>query len=121
MGNVDDACDAFDEMKRLLGDVPIPSGHLLRIARRYEERGRPSDASRAYEAYGRHFPDAPGAVTALLKCVDIERKVLNNPGRAQYVCQELLRLPLSQESERLARERLRAVEEALAVQRRGAA
>jgi membrane associated rhomboid family serine protease len=116
-GDVDDACDAFDEMKRLLGDVSIPSSHLLRIARRYEERGRPSDASRAYEAYGRHYPDAPGAVTALLKCVDIERKVLNNPGRAQYVCQELLRLPLTQESERLARERLDAVMEQLVRQR----
>ena len=116
-GDVDHACDAFDEMKRLLGDVSIPSSHLLRIARRYEERGRPSDASRAYEAYGRHYPDAPGAVPALLKCVDIERKVLNNPGRAQYVCQELLKLPLAQESERLARERLDAVMEQLVRQR----
>src|SRR2546426_232789 len=120
-GEVDEACDAFEEMKRLLGDVSIPSGHLLRIARCYEERGRPSDASRAYEAYGRHYPEAPGAATALLKCVDIERRVLNNPGRAQYVCRELLRLPLQPDVERLARERLRAVEEALAVQRRGAA
>jgi len=116
-GEVDEACDAFEEMKRLLGDVSIPSGHLLRIARCYEERGRPSDASRAYEAYGRHYPEAPGAATALLKCVDIERKVLNNPGRAQYVCRELLRLPLQPDVERLARDRLRAVEEALERQR----
>ena len=114
---MDEACDAFEEMKRLLGDVSIPSGHLLRIARCYEERGRPSDASRAYEAYGRHYPEAPGAATALLKCVDIERRVLNNPGRAQYVCRELLRLPLQPDVERLARDRLRAVEEALERQR----
>jgi membrane associated rhomboid family serine protease len=119
-GEVDDACDAFEEMKRLLGDVSIPSGHLLRIARCYEERGRPSDASRAYEAYGRHFPEAPGAATALLKCVDIERKVLNNPGRAQYVCKELLKFPLRPDVEGLAKERLRAVEDALERQRAGA-
>ena len=31
-GDVEGAADAFDEMKRLLGDVEIPSGHLLRIA-----------------------------------------------------------------------------------------
>jgi rhomboid family protein len=116
-GEVDAACDAFEEMKRLLGDSSIPSGYLLRIARQYEERRRPSDASRAYEAYGRHYPEAPGAATALLKCVDIERKILNNPGRAQYVCRELLKLPLQPDIERLARERLQAVEEQLARQR----
>lgn len=118
-GQVEEACDTFDEMKRLLGDVSIPSGHLLRIARSFEERGRASDASRAYEAYGRHFPEAYGAATALLKCIDIERRVLNNPGRAQYVCQELLKLPLSPDLERLARERMRLVEESLARQRGG--
>jgi hypothetical protein len=116
-GEVNDACDTFEEMKRLLGDVSIPSGHLLRIARCYEERGRPSDASRAYEAYGRHFPEAPGAAMALLKCVDIERNVLNNPGRAQWVCKELLKFPLAPDMHGLARERLRSVEEALALQR----
>jgi hypothetical protein len=120
-GQVEEACDTFDEMKRLLGDVSIPSGHLLRIARSFEERGRASDASRAYEAYGRHFPEAYGAATALLKCIDIERRVLNNPGRAQYVCQELLKLPLAPDLERLARERLRLVEESLARQRGGTA
>jgi hypothetical protein len=105
-------------MKRLLGDVTIPSGDLLRVARGYEERGRPSDASRAYEAYGRHHPEAAGAVTALLKCADIEWKALNNPGRALYVCQELLSYSsLTPEVERLARDRLRALEEALALQR----
>ncbi len=119
-GQVEEAGDTFDEMKRLLGDVPIPSGHLLRIARSFEERGRPSDASRAYETYGRHFPEAAGAATALLKCIDIERRVLNNPGRAQYVCQELLKLTLPPDVERLARERLRLVEESLARQRGGA-
>src|SRR5439155_9302715 len=70
-----------------------------------------------YESYGRHYSEAPGAATALLKCADIEWKVLNNPGRAQYVCQELLSKPLPPDVERLARERLRAVEEALALQR----
>ena len=116
-GEVEEACDAFDEMKRLLGDVTLPPGDLLRVARGYEERRRPSDASRAYESYGRHYSEAPGAATALLKCADIEWKVLNNPGRAQYVCQELLSKPLPPDVERLARERLRAVEEALALQR----
>ncbi len=116
-GHLDEACDSFDEMKRLLGDVPVPSGDLLRIARRYEERGRPSDASRAYEAYGRHYPDAAGAASALLKCIDIERKVLNNPGRAQYVCKELLRLQLAPDVERLARERMNAVMDQLVRQR----
>ena len=58
-------------------------------------------------------------MTALLKCVDIERKILNNPGRAQFVCKELLKLPLRPDLERLARERLHAVEEALLVQRGG--
>ena len=103
---VEEACDVFDEMKRLFGDVSISSGHLLRIARSFEERRRPSDASRAYESYGRHYPDGPGAATAMLKCIDIERRVLNNPGRAQYVCQELLKLKLSPENEKLAKERL---------------
>ena len=115
--DVEGACDAFDEMKRLLGDVSIPSGHLLRIARCYEEKRRPSDASRAYEAYGRHYPEAPGAATALLKCIDIERRTLNNPGRAQYVCQELLKWKLAPDMERLAKERMRAVEEQLQRQR----
>jgi len=115
--DLDGACDAFDEMKRLLGNVSIPGPHLLRIARSFEQRGRPSDASRAYESYGRHYPDASGSVTALLKCIDIERRVLNNPGRAQFVCQELLRRSIAPEQERLARERLRLVEEQLARQR----
>ena len=115
--DVEGACDAFDEMKRLLGDVSIPSGHLLRIARCYEEKRRPSDASRAYEAYGRHYPEAPGAATALLKCIDIERRTLNNPGRAQYVCQELLKWKLAPDTERMARERMRLVEEQLQRQR----
>ncbi len=105
-GRVEEACDVFDEMKRLFGDVSISSGHLLRIARSYEERRRPSDASRAYESYGRHYPEAPGAASALLKCIDIERRVLNNPGRAQYVCQELLKLDLPPDAAKLARERM---------------
>ncbi|HZI88905.1 MAG TPA: rhomboid family intramembrane serine protease [Candidatus Polarisedimenticolia bacterium] len=116
-GDVEGACDAFDEMKRLLGDVPIPSGYLLRIARCFEEKGRPSDASRAYESYGRHYPDASGATTALLKCIDIERRVLNNPGRAQYVCQELLRRELPAEVETLAKERMEQILAQLVKQR----
>jgi predicted RNA-binding protein YlxR (DUF448 family) len=43
--------------------------------------------------------------------------VLNNPGRAQYVCQELLKLSLSPDMERLARERESAVMEQLVRQR----
>lgn len=116
-GEVNEACDAYDEMKRLLGNVAIPPGDLLRVARGYEEADRPSDASRAYEAYGRHHADAPGAWTALLKCADIERKILNNPGRAKYVCSELLGRTPPPDVERLARERLRAIDEALALQR----
>jgi hypothetical protein len=116
-GDVAAACDAFDEMKRLLGNVTLPAPDLLRVARGFEQLRHPSDASRAYEAYGRNYPDEPGAPTAWLKCIDIERKVLNNPGRAQYLCQELLMRPLTPEVERMARERLRATEEALAAQR----
>jgi len=116
-GDLGAACDAFDEMKRLLGNVTIPASDLLRVARGFEQRGRPSDASRAYEAYGRNYPAAPGATTALLKAADIERKLLNNPGRAQFLLRELLHRPLTPEMERLARERLRATEEALAAQR----
>ncbi len=119
-GEVGRACDAYDDMKRLLGDATIPPADLLRVARGFEEAGRPSDASRAYEAYGRYHPTAPGAATALLKCADIERKILNNPGRARYICRELLNRSLPGEVERLVRERLRATEEALA-QQRGAA
>ncbi len=116
-GDVDEACDAYEEMKRLLGDVTIRPGDLLRIARGFEEADRPSDASRAYEAYGRHHADAPGAWTALLKCADIERKILNNPGRAQFICSELLSRTPPPDVERLTRDRLRAIEEALVLQR----
>src|SRR5258705_14024152 len=108
-GRVEEACDVFDEMKRLFGDVSISSGQLLRVARSYEERRRPSDASRAYESYGRRYPEAPGAASALLKCIDIERRVLNNPGRAQYVCQELLKLDLPPDVAKLARERMEEI------------
>ncbi|MBI4364367.1 MAG: rhomboid family intramembrane serine protease [Candidatus Latescibacteria bacterium] len=116
-GEVSEACDAYDEMKRLLGDVAIPPADELRVARGFEEAGRPTDASRAYEAYGRHHPDAPAAWTALLKCADIERARLNNPGRAQYICSEILRRTPPPEIERMARERLLKIEEALALQR----
>jgi len=116
-GGVAEACDTFDEMKRLLGDVTVESEDLLRIARGFEEAKRPSDASRAYEAYGRRFPGAPGAVTALLKCADIERKRLNNPARAQYIYRELLAGGLSSDIESLVCERMRTTEEAIQRQR----
>ncbi len=119
-GAVHEACDAFDEMKRLLGDATLDPEDLLRVARGFEEEGRPSDASRAYEAYGRRYPEAPGALTALLKCAEIERKTLNNPGRARFIYQEVMTRRLPTDVESITRERMRVTEEALA-RERGAA
>jgi membrane associated rhomboid family serine protease len=115
-GDMREACDAYEEMKRLLGPVPLPASDLLRVARACEELGRPSDASRAYEAYGKHFPDREAAAVALLKSAEIESKSLNNPGRARYIYEEMLRRPLKPDIERIVRERMERTEAALARQ-----
>lgn len=112
-GEIRKACDGYEEMKRLLGGVALPPGDLLRIARGCEELGRPGDASRAYEAYGRHYPDREGAALALLKSAEIEQHALNNPGRARFLYDELLRRPLRPDLERMVRERSELADTAL--------
>ena len=108
------ACDGFEEMKRLLGpDAALPPADLLRIARAGEELGRPSDASRAYEAYGRRHPERAAAALALLKAADIERRLLNNPGRARYLYDELLRRPLRADIRAVAESRRHATDAAM--------
>lgn len=104
-GGTREACDAYAEMKRLLGDSTLPPGDLLRVARGCEELGRPGEASRAYEAYGRDYPDRENSTVALLKSAEIEQRVLGNPGRANYLYEELLRRPLEPDLERVVRER----------------
>jgi membrane associated rhomboid family serine protease len=104
-GQVREACDAFDEMKRLFGDATLPPGDLLRVARACEVLGRPGDASRAYEEYGRLYPDRDGAAVAILKSAELEEAALNNPARARYLYDELLQRPLTPEIERVVRER----------------
>jgi len=108
------ACDAYEEMKRLLGpDAGLPPTDLLRVARANEELGRSGDASRAYEAYGRRYPERHAAILALLKSADIERRLLNNPGRARYLYEEILRRPLRADIRDVAEARRRAAEELL--------
>ena len=113
-GEIRKACDGYEEMKRLLGAVTLPPAELLRVARGCEELGRPGDASRAYEAYGRHYPDRDGAALALLKSAEIEQHALNNPGRARFLYDELLRRQLRPDVERMVRERSELAESALA-------
>ncbi len=120
-GDVRAASDAYDEMRRLLGDATLSAPDLLRLAKGLEEAGRPSDASRAYEAYGRQFPDRPGAAAALLKSAAIEQSLLNNPGRARFLYQELLSRVLPSDLEAIARSRADEAERALARQRGAAA
>ncbi|HEU4334071.1 MAG TPA: tetratricopeptide repeat protein, partial [Candidatus Eisenbacteria bacterium] len=86
---------------------------LLRVARASEELGRPSEASRAYEAYGRRYPERQAAALALLKSAEIERRLLNNPGRARYLYDQILRLPLSEELRAVTENRRRSTERAL--------
>ena len=100
-----EACDTFEEMKRLLGAVSLPPGDLLRMARACEVLGRPGDASRAYEAFGRSYPEREGATAALLKSAEIELVALKNGARARYLYDELLRRPLPPDIERVVRER----------------
>ena len=108
------ACDAYEEMKRLLGGVTLPAEDLLRVARACEELGRPGDASRAYEAFGRHYPDREGAAVAMLKSAEIEQRTLNNPGRAKYLYDELLLRRLTPDIERVVREHVERTEAEIA-------
>lgn len=107
-GSLREACDGYEEMKRLLGAVTLPPVELLRVARACEELGRSADASRAYEAYGRRYPERQAAALALLKSAEIERRLLNNHGRARFLYDELLRRPLSEGTRGLVEERLAA-------------
>jgi hypothetical protein len=113
-GEIRKACDGYEEMKRLLGSVTLPPAELLRVARGCEELGRPGDASRAYEAYGRTYPDREGGALALLKSAEIEQHALNNPGRARFLYDELLRRPLRPDMEQMVRERCELADTALA-------
>jgi len=116
-GEIREACDAYEEMKRLIGPVAIAPGDLLRLARGFEELGRPGDASRAYEAYGRQYPDREAAAVAMLKSADIEHRALNNPARARYIYDELLKRTLAPDVERIVRERIDRSDAALSSQR----
>jgi membrane associated rhomboid family serine protease/Tfp pilus assembly protein PilF len=104
-GSLRAACDGYEEMKRLLGAVTLPPAELLRVARGCEELGRSADASRAYEAYGRRYPERPAAPLALLKSAEIERRLLNNHGRARFLYDELLRRDLPEATRELVEER----------------
>lgn len=115
-GEVGRACDAYEEMKRLLGAVTLPAADLLRVARACEELGRPGDASRAYEAFGRHYPDREGAAVAMLKSAEIEQGTLNNPSRAKYLYDELLLRPLTPEIEQVVRQHVERTEAEIARQ-----
>jgi membrane associated rhomboid family serine protease len=115
-GELDAACDGYEEMKRLLGAVTLPAADLLRVARACEELDRPGDASRAYEAFGRHYPDREGAAVAMLKSAEIEQGTLNNPGRAKYLYDELLLRRLTPEIERVVREHAERTEAEIARQ-----
>lgn len=113
-GALEAACDAYEEMRRLLGTAAVlPPIEQLRVARGFEELGRPSEASRAYEAYGRSYPERHASALALLRSADIERRALNNPGRARYIYDELLQRELPADIADMVRERKRVTERAL--------
>jgi membrane associated rhomboid family serine protease len=121
-GSLEAACDAYEEMRRLLGTAAVlPPAEQLRVARGFEELGRPSEASRAYEAYGRSYPERHAAALALLRSADIERRALNNPGRARYIYDELLQRQLPADIATMVRERKQVTERALERLNRGAA
>jgi len=121
-GEAEAACDAYEEMRRLLGQAAVlPPVEQLRVARALEELGRPSEASRAYEAYGRTFPERHAAALALLRSADIERRALNNPGRARYIYEELLQRALPADLVDMVRERKQVTERAIERLHRGAA
>lgn len=121
-GDSRSACDLYEEMRRLLGgEVVLQPADQLRVARGLEEMGRPSEASRAYEAYGKHYPDRHLATLAMLKSADIQRRVLNNHGRARYIYEELARRTLPRDVGVIVRERLDASVRAAKRQEKGAA
>jgi membrane associated rhomboid family serine protease len=120
-GSLRAACDAYLEMRRLLGsEAALSPVEQLRVARGFEELGRPGEASRAYEAYGREYPERHAAALALLRSADIERRALRNPGRARYLYEELLKRNLPPDLAEMVRERKKVAERALD-RRRGAA
>jgi hypothetical protein len=112
-GDLRAASDGYDEMRRLLGDATLPGPDLLRLGRALERGGRPGDASRVYEAYGRLYPDAPGAAAAMLKSAGIEQSRLNNPARARFLYHELLARVLDPDLAEVVRLRADAAERAL--------
>lgn len=116
-GNVRAASDIYEEMRRLLGDATLPAADLLRLARGLETTGRPGDASRVYESYGRLYPDGEAAAAALLKSAGIEQSRLNNPARARFLYHELLARDLPPDVAQVVRARAEAAEEALRRQR----
>jgi hypothetical protein len=93
-------------MRMLLGaQAVLPPAEQLRVARGFEDLGRASEASRAYEAFGREYPARHSATLALLRSADLERRTLNNPGRARYIYEELLRQELPADLADMVRER----------------
>jgi membrane associated rhomboid family serine protease len=113
-GSLRAACDAYLEMRRLLGnEATLPPMEQLRVARGFEELGRPGEASRAYEAYGREYPERHAASLALLRSADIERRALDNPGRALYLYEELAKRDLTPDLAEMVRERKKVAERAL--------
>lgn len=112
-GNVRAASDTYEEMRRLLGEATLPAPELLLLARALEGDGRHGDASRVYEAYGRMYPESPGADAALLKSAAIEQSRLNNPARARFLYHELLARELAPEVAEIVRTRADAAEHAL--------
>jgi membrane associated rhomboid family serine protease len=113
-GSLRAACDAYLEMRRLLGsEAALPPMEQLRVARGFEELGRPGEASRAYEAYGREYPERHAASLALLRSADIERRALDNPGRALYLYEELAKRDLTPDLAEMVRERKKVAERAL--------
>jgi len=121
-GDSRSACDLYEEMRRLLGgQVVLQATDQLRVARGFEEMGRPSEASRAYEAYGKWYPDRRLATLAMLKSADIQRRILNNPGRARYIYEELARRALPGDVAAIVADRLAATVRAAERLEQGAA
>jgi membrane associated rhomboid family serine protease len=113
-GAIRPACDTYQEMRRLLGGhATLPPAEQLRVARGFEELGRAGEASRAYEAYGREHSARHSATLALLRSADLERRALNNPGRARYIYEELLKRDLPPDLADMVRERKQVAERAL--------